>query len=71
MLVHFRYASPSRLPNPDHLAVLARPGVVRAASRPSLRLQGQAALSFTVLLRQAGGAGLSPALGYMAPRGAP
>src|SRR4051794_34956795 len=25
------YSSPSRLPDPDHLAVLARPGFVRAA----------------------------------------
>jgi hypothetical protein len=32
---------------------------------------GQAAPSFTALLRQHSGAGLSPPLGYVAPRGAP
>ena len=36
-LVHFRYAFPSRLPDPDHLAVLARPGFVRAAVHPHPR----------------------------------
>ena len=70
-LVHSRYASPSRLPDPGRLAVPARPVVVRAASHPPQRLQGQAALSFTGLLRQPGEVGLSPAPGYMAPRGAP
>jgi hypothetical protein len=69
-LVHLRYASRSRLPGPHHLAVLARPGVVRAASHPPPHLWGQAALSFTGLLRQPGAAGLSPAAGYTAPRGA-
>ena len=53
-----------------HLAVLARSVVVRAASHPPERLFGQAALSFTGLLRQPGAAGLSPAAGYMAPHGA-
>ena len=66
-----RYACLSRLPDPHHLAVLMRPGVVRAASRPPQHLLGQAALSFTGLLRQPGAAGLAPAAGYMAPRGAP
>ena len=70
-LVHSRYASLSRLPDPGRLAVPTRPVVVRAASRPPLRLLGQAALSFTGLLRQPGEAGLSPASGYMAPHGAP
>lgn len=71
MLVHSRYACLSRLPDPHHLAVLARPVVVRAASHPPVHLHGQAALSFTGLLRQPGAAGLSPAAGYMTPRGAP
>ncbi len=31
------YTSPSCLPDPDHLAVLGRPGVVRAACRPHPR----------------------------------
>jgi hypothetical protein len=70
-LVHFRYASRSRLPDPNRLVVPARPVVVRAACRPPLRFQGQAALSFTRLLRQPRGAGLSPAPVHMAPRGAP
>jgi hypothetical protein len=70
ILVHLRYASRSRLPDPTHLAVLDRPGFVRAASRPPLHLQGQAALSFTGLLRQPSEAGLSPAPADMAPRGA-
>ena len=33
-----RYASPPRLPNPSRLMVPTRPGVVRAASRPSPHL---------------------------------
>lgn len=70
-LVHLRCTFRSRLPDPAHLAVLGRPGFVRAASRPPPHLQGQAALSFTRLLRQPGGAGLSPAPADMAPRGAP
>ena len=44
-----------RLPGPGRLAVPARPVVVRAASHPPLRFQGQVALGFTDLLRQAGG----------------
>jgi hypothetical protein len=48
-----------------------RPVVVRAASRPSPHLRGQAALSFSGLLRQPREVGLSPASGDMAPRGAP
>jgi hypothetical protein len=69
-LIHLRYAFPSCLPGPSRLAVPTRPVVVRAAFRPSLRFQGQAALSFTGLLRQAGGAGLSLAHSYTEPRGA-
>src|SRR4051794_1125120 len=65
------YAFPSRLPDPHRLAVPARPGVVGAAFRPSRRLPGQAAPSFTRLPRQPSGAGLSPPLGHAAPRGAP
>jgi hypothetical protein len=68
--VHSRYTFPSCLPYPSCLAVPARHGVVEAACRPPLHLQDQAASSFTGLLRQAGGAGLSPAPGYMAPHGA-
>jgi len=41
------YTSPSCLPDPDHLAVLGRPGVVRAACRTHPRPGDQAALSFT------------------------
>ena len=70
-LVHSRCAFLPCLTDPDRLAVPARPVVVRAASRPPLHLQGQAALSFTGLLRQPGAAGLSPAAGDTAPRGAP
>lgn len=46
------YSFPSRSPDPHHLAVLARPGFVRAASHPLRRHTDQAALSSTVLLRQ-------------------
>ena len=45
-LVHSRYTFPPCSPNPDHLAVLARPGFVRAASHPPQRFLGQAALNF-------------------------
>lgn len=41
------YTSPSRLPDPDHLAVLVRPGVVRAAYCPHSRPGDQVALSFS------------------------
>jgi transposase len=51
------------LPDPAHLAILSRPVVVRAASRPTERLLGQAALSFSVLLRQATAGGLPPPSG--------
>ncbi len=70
MLVRLRYTFPSCSPDPDHLAVLARPGFVKAACRLSPRPRGQTASSFTNLLRQAGGEGLSPPLGSRAPRGA-
>jgi len=46
------YSSPSRSPDPHHLAVLTRPGFVRAAPTRTRHLPGQAALSFTALLRQ-------------------
>ena len=46
------YSFPSRSPDPHHLAVLTRPGFVRAARHPPRHLPGQAALSFAVLLRQ-------------------
>ena len=69
-LVHFRYTSLPCLPDPSRLVVPTRPGVVRAAFRPPEHLLGQAALSFTGLLRQPGEAGLSPVSGYMAPHGA-
>ena len=45
-LVHSRYTFPPRSPGPDHLAVLDRPGFVRAASHPPQRLLAQAALNF-------------------------
>jgi len=48
------------LPDPGRLAVPTRPVVVRAASRPPLRFQGQTALSFTGLLRQTGGGSFHP-----------
>jgi hypothetical protein len=43
----------------------------RGCSRPPRHPPDQAAPSFVSLLRQADGAGLSPPLGYTAPRGAP
>ena len=46
------YSFPSCSPDPHHLAVLARSGFVRAASRPPRHHPAQAALSSTVLLRQ-------------------
>jgi hypothetical protein len=57
------YTFSTRLPGPHHPVVLARPGVVGAASHPHRRLPDQAAPSFTVLLRQSSGGGLSPPLG--------
>jgi len=47
------YTFRSCLPDPVRLAVPDRPGVRGAASRPSLRLQGQTAPCFHDLLRQA------------------
>ena len=64
------YTFPTRLPDPHHLTVLARPGVVGAACRPHLRSQVRAAPSFSGLLRQAAGGVLSPPHGSKAPRGA-
>ena len=51
------------MPDPTHLAILSRPVVVRAASRHTERLHGQAALSFSVLLRQSTAGGLPPPSG--------
>ena len=45
-LVHSRYTFPPRSPDPTHLAVLDRPGFVRAASHPPQHLLAQAALNF-------------------------
>ncbi len=45
-LVHSRYTFLPCSPDPDHLAVLARPGFVRAASHPPQRFLSQAALNF-------------------------
>ena len=57
-LVHFRFASPSRLPARGRLAVPTRLAC-RGCSRPPLRSRGQAAPSFTGLLRQTEGGVLS------------
>ena len=46
------YSFPSRSPDPHHLAVLARPGFVRAACPPPRHHPDRAAPSSTVLLRQ-------------------
>jgi hypothetical protein len=46
------YSSPSRSPDPRHLAVLTRPGFVRGCSRPPRHHPDQAALSSAALLRQ-------------------
>src|SRR5215472_11144833 len=64
------YGFSSRLPGPHRLAVPVRPVVVGAAYHPPVRLHGQAAPSFTSLLRQTSGKGLSPLPGTAAPRGA-
>ena len=61
------YSSPPRSPGTRHLAVLTRPGFVRAASRPPRHHPDQAALSFTGPLRRTGGAGLSPPLELSVP----
>ena len=53
-LVHSRYTFLPYSPDPDHLAVLARPGFVRAASHPPQRLLGQAALNFDPAAATAG-----------------
>jgi len=64
------YTFPSRLPDPDRLAVPTRPGVVGAACHPHPRSRDQAAPSFASLLRQTSGGVLSPPLDTTAPRGA-
>ena len=54
------YSSPSRLPDPDHLAVLVGPGVVRAApTLPSISRIRLPSAS-TQPLRRPGDEGLSP-----------
>src|SRR3954454_3458547 len=67
-LVHSRYASPPRLPDPGRLVVPTRPVVVRAASRPPLHLQRRTALSYTDLPRQTGGGSLHPTWTHGASR---
>src|SRR5207248_708 len=68
-LVRFRYAFPSRLPDPDRLAVPTRPVVVGAAPARALRFQGRTAPSFSDPLRRAAVGSLIP-LGQSTPRGA-
>ena len=46
------YSSPSRSPDPHHLAVLTRSGFVRAAPTHTRHLPGQTTLGFTAQLRQ-------------------
>ena len=65
------YAFPPRSPHPRRLAVPTRHGFVGAACHPSRHLPRPAAPSFTALLRQDGGEGLSPPLNQQAPHGAP
>src|SRR2546421_4994371 len=64
------YTFPPCLPDPSRLIVPTRPVVVRAASRPPLRLQVQTALSFSEPLRRSAGGVLSSPHGQTAPRGA-
>lgn len=64
------YTSPSRSPDPHHLAVLTRPDFAGAACHPPRHLPDQAAPSFTALLRQDSGEGLPPPLDQSAPHGA-
>jgi len=65
------YTFPPRLPDPHHLVVLARPGLVRAARRPPRHLPDRAAPSFAVLLRRdQRGRPVRP-LNRQAPHGAP
>ncbi len=63
------YTFPSCLPDPACLAVPGRPVVVRAAPTWPRDSEGQAALSFSGLLRQPGGGSFHPTR-LMAPRGA-
>jgi hypothetical protein len=55
------YSFPPRSPDPPHLAVLDV-RLCRGCSRPPRHHPDQAAPSFTALLRQDGGEGLSPPL---------
>jgi hypothetical protein len=59
-LVHLRYASLPRLPNPGHLAVLARPGVVGAAPTRPCDSRVWLPPASTEQLRQPGGEALHP-----------
>jgi hypothetical protein len=64
------YTSPSRLPNPGHLAVLARPGVVEAA--PALtRVPGVRLPPASATCCDRSPVGTYPPHGHAAPRGAP
>ena len=56
------YSFPPRSPDPPHLAVLSTSRLCQGCSRPPRHHPDQAALSFTALLRQDGGEGLSPPL---------
>ena len=64
------YSSPSRSPDPHHLAVLARPGFVRAAPALPGITRIRLPSASTSLLRQGSGEGLSPPLEPTAPHGA-
>ena len=56
------YSFPPRSPDPPHLAVLGTSRLCQGCSRPPRRYADQAALSYSDLLRQAAGEGLSPPL---------
>ena len=58
------------LADPPHLAVLDTSRLCQGCSRPPRHHPDQAALSYTALLRQDGGEGLSPPLEPTAPHGA-
>ena len=56
------YSFPPRSPDPPHLAVLDSSRLCQGCSRPPRHHADQAALSYSDLLRQATGEGLSPPL---------
>jgi hypothetical protein len=56
------YSSPSRLPDPNHLAVLARPGVVRAAPTLTGTTRLRLPPASPPCCDRIGGEGLSPPL---------